>query len=135
MKYTIYHIPGVKIGCSKRIENRIKEQKFNEYEILEVHTDINTASLREKELNIQYGYQWDNTQDYRILDSIRDASIKASKLKLSKPFYSKHLIDNSIKEHISLRECATELCLRDKSIQRVLKGLRNHTGGYTFYYK
>lgn len=135
MAYTIYHIPGIKIGCSKRIENRIKEQKFNEYEILEVHTDINIASVREKELNKQYGYEWDNTQDYRVLDKIRDSSIRASKLKLSKPFYSKSLIDGKIKEHISVRECSIELGIRHKSIHRVLKGLRNYTKDYIFYYK
>jgi len=135
MAYIIYHIKGIKIGCSKRIEKRIKEQKFNEYEILEVHTDINIASEREKELNLQYGYEWDDTQDYRVLDRIRDSSVKQSKLKLSKPFYSKSLIDGSIKEHLSLRECSVELGIRHKSIQRVLKGLRNYTKNYIFYYK
>jgi len=135
MAYTIYHIPGIKIGCSKRIENRIKEQKFNEYEILEVHNDINIASEREKELNLQYGYEWIDTQDYRVLDKIRDSSIRASKLKLSKPFYSKSLIDGKVKEHLSVRECSVELCIRHKSIHRVLKGLRNYTKDYTFYYK
>lgn len=135
MTYTIYHIPGIKIGCSKRIENRIKEQKFIEYEILELHTDINIASEREKALNKQYGYEWDDTQDYRILNKIRPNSIKASKLKLSKPFYSKNLKDGSIKTHLSLRECSDELGIRHKSIHKVLKGLRNYTADYIFYYK
>jgi hypothetical protein len=27
--YYIYHIPGVKIGCSQNIKNRIKQQKFS----------------------------------------------------------------------------------------------------------
>ena len=54
--YSIYHIPGIKIGCSKRVEQRVKEQGYNKYELLEVHSDIDTASLREKELQKEYGY-------------------------------------------------------------------------------
>jgi hypothetical protein len=94
MAYTIYHIPGIKIGCSKRIENRIKEQKFNEYEILEVHTDINIASIREKELNLQYGYEWIDTQDYR--ESAR----------LSSELYCK---DGSLKMDHILANCSLNL--------------------------
>jgi len=54
--YSIYHIPGVKIGCSKRVEQRVKEQGYSKYDLLEVHSDIDTASLREKELQKEYGY-------------------------------------------------------------------------------
>lgn len=59
MGYTIYHIPGIKIGCSKRVEKRIKEQGYNNFEILEVHTDIKIASQREHQLQKQYGYRID----------------------------------------------------------------------------
>ncbi len=55
--YTIYHIPGIKIGCTNNIKRRIKEQGYNEYTILEEHTDIETANKREKELQKEYGYK------------------------------------------------------------------------------
>jgi hypothetical protein len=55
--YSIYHIPGVKIGCSKRVEQRVKQQGYTHYEVLETHTDINIAAKREKELQTEYGYE------------------------------------------------------------------------------
>jgi hypothetical protein len=58
--YTIYHIPNIKIGCTKReVSKRVKEQSYTDYEILEIHTDIQTAAHREIELQIQYGYRVD----------------------------------------------------------------------------
>jgi hypothetical protein len=60
--YYIYHIKGVKIGCTTEPNRRIvKVQKFTEYEILETHTDIGIASQRELELQKEYGYKVDNT--------------------------------------------------------------------------
>jgi hypothetical protein len=60
--YSIYHIPGIKIGCSKRVEQRVMEQGYSKYDLLEVHSDIDTASLREKELQKEYGYRIDNVE-------------------------------------------------------------------------
>ncbi len=61
--YYIYHIPGVKIGCTKNPNNRIKQQTHSESEILEIYEDINIASKRERELQKEYGYKVD-TCDY-----------------------------------------------------------------------
>jgi hypothetical protein len=38
--YYIYHIKGVKIGCSTQPKIRVKRQGYTEYEILETHNDI-----------------------------------------------------------------------------------------------
>lgn len=38
-------------------------------------------------------------------------------------------------EFNSSNECAAQLCLEGSNIAAVLKGRRNHTGGYTFKYK
>lgn len=57
--YYIYHIPGIKIGCSDNPKRRVKAQKYDYYEILETHTDIIIASKREIELQMQYGYTVD----------------------------------------------------------------------------
>ena len=63
--YYIYHIPGVKIGCTVEPERRVKgNQQYDYYEILETHTCIDTASKREQELQKQYGYRVD-TSTYR----------------------------------------------------------------------
>jgi len=58
--YYIYHIPGVKIGCTKNLKHRIRVQGFTKYEILEEHTDINVASDRERQLQRKYGYVVDS---------------------------------------------------------------------------
>ena len=62
--YKIYHIPGVKIGCSDNVEFRVKSQGYNDYTILEEHNDINIASKRERELQKQYGYPLDKIPYY-----------------------------------------------------------------------
>lgn len=56
--FTIYHIPGVKIGCTSRdARKRAFEQGHTNFEILEQHTDIKLASKRELELQAEYGYE------------------------------------------------------------------------------
>jgi hypothetical protein len=59
--YYIYHIPGIKIGCSKNPKRRIKAQGYTEFIILETHTDIQIASEREISLQKEYGLKVDNT--------------------------------------------------------------------------
>lgn len=57
--YYIYHIKGVKIGCTDNVERRIQQQGFSNYEILEEHFDIFRASNRELALQKEYGYKVD----------------------------------------------------------------------------
>ena len=62
MTYCIYHIPGVKIGVTNNVYNRVEKQqgyRDNEYEIIEMSDDINYISQRERELQIKYGYPVD----------------------------------------------------------------------------
>jgi hypothetical protein len=58
--YYIYHIEGVKIGCTNNIQRRMKQQGYTEYTILETHTDIKIASERERSLQKEYGYRIDS---------------------------------------------------------------------------
>jgi hypothetical protein len=67
--YTIYHIPGVKIGCTKHVHKRIKEQGYINYEVLEEHIDINIASDREIALQKQYGYPVDPIPYYKTISA------------------------------------------------------------------
>lgn len=57
--YYIYHIPGIKIGCSEIPNERVKNQGYNKFDVLETHYDINIASKRERELQKEYGYNMD----------------------------------------------------------------------------
>lgn len=59
-KYYVYHVSGIKIGCTKNLKRRVeKEQGYLDYEVLEVYTDKAIASKREKELQKQFGYRID----------------------------------------------------------------------------
>jgi hypothetical protein len=72
--YYIYHIEGIKIGCSMYPKRRVKVQGYDIFEILEQHIDKNTASIREIELQKQYGYSIDrvkyNQVDYSVMGKI-----------------------------------------------------------------
>ena len=62
MTYCIYHIPGVKIGVTNNVKNRVEEQQGyepGEYEILEMSDDIDYISKRELYLQERYGYKVD----------------------------------------------------------------------------
>jgi len=62
MTYCIYHIPGVKIGVTNNVYNRVEKQqgyRDNEYEIIEMSDDIDYISQKERELQIKYGYPVD----------------------------------------------------------------------------
>ena len=67
--YSIYHIPTFvhkdgsigKIGCTvQKPKKRVQEQGYSSYEILEEHFCIDRASIRERELQQQYGYPTDS---------------------------------------------------------------------------
>ncbi len=60
--YYIYHIKGVKIGMSKNLNERLRQQGYciNDAVILESHSDMVECGRRERELQKQYGYKVDN---------------------------------------------------------------------------
>ena len=65
----IYHIPGVKVGVTRSLKKRVEEQqgyKQGEYEVLEVHTNIEYISKKEKEWSRRLGYREDYN-DYKTL--------------------------------------------------------------------
>ena len=62
--FYIYHVPGVKIGCSENPNRRVFEQGYTEYEILETHDCVDTASRREIELQQEYEYGRDTSSTY-----------------------------------------------------------------------
>jgi NTP pyrophosphatase (non-canonical NTP hydrolase) len=60
--YTIYHIPGKKIGVTRNINKRVTEQQGyapDEYEVLFTSDDIDYISTMEIELQKSYGYRVD----------------------------------------------------------------------------
>jgi len=66
-KYYIYHIEGIKIGCTMNPNLRPKKQGYTNYKILEEHIDIYKASDREQELQKEYGYKVDTIPYWKTL--------------------------------------------------------------------
>jgi len=80
MKYKIYEIPGVKIGCCQDEELRIKEQQgFNDWIILAETDDIMLASDMERSLQRQKGYLVDRMPYYRMIENGHKTSTKKAK--------------------------------------------------------
>jgi hypothetical protein len=160
--YYIYHIPGIKIGCSKNPERRVKQQGYTEFIILETHTDIQIASEREISLQKEYGLKVDNTtysksiQGYS-LDKVSKAG-KASatkqwlenreelinRSKLSKPImiekYGLEILQydingNFIKEWKGMKEAARILNIKPPNLTACLKGRQKTCGGFMWKYK
>jgi hypothetical protein len=83
--YHIYHIPGIKIGCTKNPIVRINQQTKSNWEILETHSDIDIASKREIELQKQYGYKVDtstykqSTEKFKIENVKKAGKVSATK--------------------------------------------------------
>ena len=70
--YTIYHIPGKKIGVTRNINNRVTEQQGyapDEYEVLLTSDDINYISDMEIELQKSYGYKVDRQKYNKLIKS------------------------------------------------------------------
>jgi hypothetical protein len=67
--YYLYHIKGVKWGCTINLKKRLKVQGYTLDDVCEIvkETDIDKAADMEKQLNISCGYDWNDGQDYRVM--------------------------------------------------------------------
>ena len=62
MTYYVYHIPGVKVGCTTNLRRRVTDQQgynSNEYEVLLETKNINEASIKEQVSQLEFGYKKD----------------------------------------------------------------------------
>lgn len=160
--YYIYHILGIKIGCSKNPKRRVNQQGYGEFEILEEYEDINIASERELELQKQYGYKVDCTtysksiQGYSVENVSKAGKASATKQwlenreelinrsKLSKPImiekYGLEILqydinNNFIKEWKGMKEAARTLNIKPPNLTACLKGRQKTCGGFIWKYK
>lgn len=77
--YYIYHIPGIKIGCTNDLIKRMADQGFTEWEILEKYRNIYTASKREIELQKEYGLPVDRMPYYMVVQHRKKAAVSGGK--------------------------------------------------------
>jgi len=80
-RYYIYEVPGVKIGCTSEPEKRMKDQGFTNWLILEEHSDMKTASNRERELQKEKGYKLDQGVYSAAVNNRRIAGIRRKETK------------------------------------------------------
>ena len=149
--YYIYHIPKVKIGCTTNPKRRIEEQGYSKFEILEEHTCIDTASIREQELQKEYGYKVDiapykHSYNQRVRLSYSKSKKKAissrkngsiSGKKLSKKVLQYDLEGNLVKEWNSIREAYYNTNISRNCISRCCRNKPSYitAGGYKWKYK
>jgi NTP pyrophosphatase (non-canonical NTP hydrolase) len=112
-KYKIYHIPGIKVGCTTNIQKRVVETQGyrpGEYEILFETNDIAEASMAEKLLQEDLGYKVDR-QLYKNLfkksnkmnkctSSEATTTFKISKNDINAEFLQDITIDNGYGKYV-----------------------------------
>ena len=79
--YTIYHIPGKKIGVTRNINKRVTEQQGygpDEYEVLFISEDIDIISSKEIELQKSYGYKVDRQSYKNLINKNKKMKINAT---------------------------------------------------------
>lgn len=140
--YYIYHIKGVKIGCTGNAKRRVKEQGHTEYEILETHTDIVTASEREIQLQKEYGYEIDDTPYHISVENLSKGwNTENSRYANSCRKNNGHNTPTPIKvfksgtivgEYPSISEAGRSLSISKANITATLKGIYSQMNGYTF---
>jgi len=87
--YTIYHIPGKKIGVTRNINKRVTEQQGyapDEYEVLLTSDDINYVSDMEIELQKSYGYKVDRQSYKNLINKNNKMKINATEQTSTFPF-------------------------------------------------
>ena len=156
--YYIYHIPSVKIGCSTQPKQRVKRQGYSNFEILEVHTDIDLATKRERELQKQYGYKIDTATYKQSREWACKGSSNGGKMvhqkhpNLAKELGSKNGKINGLKSRWKLQKPVLQFDLEGNFIaeypgsnyvtkvlgihaNHALRGLKKSAGGYIWKYK
>jgi hypothetical protein len=71
--YTLYHIPGVKWGMTiRKVERRLWEQNYSINNVDRIITCGNEdmAAAMEEQLNIEYGYGWKKSENYKHITKI-----------------------------------------------------------------
>ena len=149
--YSIYHIPNVKIGCTKNPKRRLQQQGYSSFKILETHDCIDSASVRERQLQKEYGYRVDiSSYKHSYNQRVRLAGSKSKKKsissrnngiisgkKTSKKVLQYDLQGNLIKEWNSIREAHYNTNVYRMGISRCCNNKPSYitAGGYKWKYK
>lgn len=160
--YTIYEIPGVKVGCTSRSpEIRVKQQGYTQFRVIEEVADINIASEREIYWQEKLGYGKDTTSSYantlekvklahkpevrvKAIETFRETVKKSEKFyksrlkgaeKHKKPIMQLDMGGNFIRDWDSALEASKYCDISRAMICHALKGRLKTAGGYIWKYK
>ena len=153
--YQLYHIKRKKWGCSNQLKKRLKAQNYSIEDCCEIISvkDKNEASILEKKLNLEFGYEWNDSQDYRTITKICSeggkvggkTNAKSGHLKsicrmgvIPKPILVFNYKTNSlVGEFKSINETSKKLGLNISQISQIANGVGNRKQhkGYTFKFK
>jgi hypothetical protein len=158
--FYIYEIPGVKVGCTTNMERRQKQQRDKgEMILLESHTDIDKATERERELQLEKGYPVDLStyaNSYKNGKTICQTKENIKKrvkshgytslfkpvnaYKVTSKLRGKYGVEITSKKFLkrfdSIKQCAEELNLLSCDINNVCRpaSICTTLKGYTFEY-
>jgi hypothetical protein len=72
--YYIYHVPGVKVGCTTEPSIRLSSQGYSDYQLLEAYEDIYEASDREIYLQKLMKYPVDKIPYWKSVENRKEGS-------------------------------------------------------------
>ena len=97
--YYLYHVPGVKIGVTTNLEDRVERQQGyypEEYKVIMSTTDIDLISEKERQLQKAYGYR----VDMKLYSKLKCNKMKINVTEMTTTFpcpvnkLKGHLMDN-----------------------------------------
>lgn len=121
--YYLYHIKGLKWGCTKNLEKRLRKQGYSISDCSNVITvsNIDKAAEMEKQLNLEYGYKnqhqsYINACKKSILGGNKTSSI-GKMSEIGKIYGGKYAIESGqLKEIRNLQNYSKIECPHCKSI-------------------
>lgn len=117
--YYIYHIPNVKIGCSTNPKQRVKKQGYSSFKILETHDCIDSASVREMELQKEYGYTVDDALYKHSIKNLNYARTKVDYVACGKRLGKKNVQSGHLAKIRKLSIEASKKTHKERRLKRM----------------
>jgi NTP pyrophosphatase (non-canonical NTP hydrolase) len=126
MMYYLYHVPGVKIGVTTNLEDRVERQQGyypDEYEVIMSTTDIDLVSEKERQLQKALGYR----VDMKLYSKLKCNKMKINVTEMTTTFpcpvnkLKGRLMDN---KGMSWETDFGKVCITTKSIEWIMQNVK-----------
>ena len=124
--YYLYHVPGVKIGVTTNLEDRVERQQGyypEEYEVIMSTTDIDLISEKERQLQKALGYK----VDMKLYSKLKCNKMKINVTEMTTTFpcpvnkLKGRLMDN---KGMSWETDFGRVCITTKSIEWIMQNVK-----------